>query len=226
MKDSWRDDRRPVEGNLYAQIGAAMGVAKLYSFGKVQVDGRNDSTSNLIRCNLQVKGPPRKTPGLEGRKDYISEAPAPQELGSKFIPRYNTAWWDREYLPTLSLDKQKELSPLDRTHSQLIMETYGWPISTAKSLDELVGSMRDAILGSVFLTSMRTFILIIPAGHHNSYTAGVLHRDISLGNIIITGKTNPGERGVLIDYDNAIEWKYYKPLIDDLLTVSIMQFPC
>jgi serine/threonine protein kinase len=56
-------------------------------------------------------------------------------------------------------------------------------------------------------------------GHRNSYDKGVLHRDISLGNILITGKEDPGNRGVLIDYDNAIRWKNHKPLPDDGTTV-------
>jgi hypothetical protein len=56
-------------------------------------------------------------------------------------------------------------------------------------------------------------------GHRNSYEKGVLHHDISLGNIIITGKFERGHRGVLIDYDNAIFWKNHQAVTDDPLSV-------
>lgn len=72
-------------------------------------------------------------------------------------------------------------------------------------------------------------------GHHNAYEAGVLHRDVSIGNIIIvrdrvadttTSKGNaPGEdprgsRGALIDFDNAIFYKIHSHIKSDPLTVS------
>jgi len=47
----------------------------------------------------------------------------------------------------------------------------------------------------------------------------VLHRDISLGNIIITGKSERGRRGALIDYDNAIFWEDHQAVTDDPLSV-------
>jgi hypothetical protein len=59
-------------------------------------------------------------------------------------------------------------------------------------------------------------------GHRNSYNKGVLHRDISLGNIIITGKSERGHRGVLIDYDNAIFWRDHQALMDDPLSVCFL----
>jgi hypothetical protein len=56
--------------------------------------------------------------------------------------------------------------------------------------------------------------------NHTATGGKVLHRDISVGNIIITGKLEPGGRGVLIDYDNAILLgEKYTPLLDDALSV-------
>ena len=56
-------------------------------------------------------------------------------------------------------------------------------------------------------------------GHRNSYEKGVLHRDISLGNIIITGNSERGRRGALIDYNNAIFREDHQAVTDDPLSV-------
>ncbi|THH17651.1 hypothetical protein EUX98_g9086, partial [Antrodiella citrinella] len=78
-----------------------------------------------------------------------------------------------------------------------LIESYGWPIHFFASLEELVRTMRDAI-----------------QGHRNLYFGrGVLHRDISEGNILISpgsiDKLRPGPNvdhttyGCLIDLDHA-----------------------
>jgi RIO-like serine/threonine protein kinase len=68
-------------------------------------------------------------------------------------------------------------------------------------------------------------IHVVLIGHRNSYERKVLHRDISVGNIIITGKLEPGGRGVLIDYDNAILLgENYTPLLDDAPSVCKFRF--
>lgn len=61
------------------------------------------------------------------------------------------------------------------------------------------------------------------AGHRNSYEKHVLHRDISLGNILITDKLQgSGHRGVLIDYDNAVKIPHKQHVTDDPLSVGIL----
>ena len=59
MKDTWRDDRRNLEGELYTKIGPCEGVAEMHSYSVVQIDGENDTTASLIRRDLPHKGPPR-----------------------------------------------------------------------------------------------------------------------------------------------------------------------
>jgi len=49
---------------------------------------------------------------------------------------------------------------------------------------------------------------------------GVLHRDTSLRNIIITGKSELGRRGALIDDNNAIFWAIMK-----LLQMTLFRYP-
>lgn len=62
-------------------------------------------------------------------------------------------------------------------------------------------------------------LLTIFLGHRNCLRNGILHRDISLGNILIMRKPLPGHRGVLIDFDNAVLVPH-ETLADDPLNVS------
>jgi hypothetical protein len=143
VKDTWRDDRRLLEGNLYADIGCCEGVAKMYSYGVVQVDGKDDTTADLIRCGLQPEGAPRRIDASQKMivgSDITTSTP---DKDRRLISRYI----DIDYLPVL---EESDARPRSRTHSRLVMETYGWPIKFAKSLVELVGAMRDAIIGAIF----------------------------------------------------------------------------
>ena len=141
MKDTWRDDRRTLEGELYAKIGPCEGVAEMHSYGVVQIDGEKDTTSSLIRRNLLHKGSPRAIDAVQNlEQDYALNSPGNDS--------YPVTHYVVDYLPTI-LDENAR--PRGRTHSRLVMKTYGWPIKFAKSLLELVGAMRDAILGLLWL---------------------------------------------------------------------------
>ena len=59
----------------------------------------------------------------------------------------------------------------------------------------------------------------MPSGHRNSFNENVLHGDISTGNILITTNDQRGHRGILIDYENAIETDHPEDVPDDLLSV-------
>ncbi|KAI0924109.1 hypothetical protein AcV5_010538 [Taiwanofungus camphoratus] len=196
VKDTWRDDRRDLEGKLYAEIGDCEGVAKLHSYCAVMVDGQLDTTRNLIRRDLAPEGNPV---AIDAVQQQVPQHPnhSPGEEWQRV-----TYYIDQDYVPRRSrLDGKKleDVQPRGKTHSRLVMKTYGWPIKFAKSLLEMVGAFKDAIVG-----------------HRNSFQRNVLHRDISIGNILIASKPKPGYRGILIDYENAIILKPGRePLHDD-----------
>lgn len=66
-------------------------------------------------------------------------------------------------------------------------------------------------------------------GHRNAYNGGVLHRDISGGNILIKIRRASGgeadakanQRGVLIDFDNATRYEDGRHYSHDPLTVRL-----
>ncbi|KAH9945527.1 hypothetical protein B0H21DRAFT_809283 [Amylocystis lapponica] len=86
-----------------------------------------------------------------------------------------------------------------RVLSRLLMETYGWPIKFFKDIPELLRVIRDALRGHQDLY----------------YKAGVLHRDISIGNILICPEDDVGKKthGRIIDLDYAkLTNKYFDPV--------------
>ena len=125
----------------------------MHSYGVVQIDGENDTTASLVRRNLPHKGPPRAI-------DAVQHSERDHALHSPGNDTYLVTQYIVDYLPAILDDKAR---PRGRTHSRLVMKTYGWPIKFAKSLPELVGAMKDAILGMSLLAKYRA-------------TANILHR--------------------------------------------------
>ncbi|THH13566.1 hypothetical protein EW146_g6674 [Bondarzewia mesenterica] len=193
FKDTWRDERRSLEGEMYALIGEQEGVAKMHSYGVVKVDGEDDSTFTLIRRQLRPAGRPRHVDMYQNHVTPSVESP----LGDLSVQVKYVI--DEDYLPPI--ESRDDYPPRNKIHSRLVLATYGWSVKRFLSCLELVQGLKDAI-----------------TGHRNSYRQGILHRDISPGNVLITGKKEPGNRGVLIDYDNSIEYKTHKTIGDDGLS--------
>jgi serine/threonine protein kinase len=81
-------------------------------------------------------------------------------------------------------------------HYRLALDVIGRNLVTFESPYEMVTAVRDAIVGE-FSCSCGEMTLIGVLALMDAYRAGILHRDFSPGNIIITS----GGRGLLIDWD-------------------------
>ncbi|KAH9915732.1 uncharacterized protein B0H18DRAFT_1124684 [Fomitopsis serialis] len=77
----------------------------------------------------------------------------------------------------------------ERSHVRLVLGTVGIPLSRFNSTHELVEALRDAILG-----------------HRAAYEAGVMHRDISEGNVMISRNPNDTFKGYIQDFDYGLNW--------------------
>ncbi|KAF6765574.1 hypothetical protein DFP72DRAFT_954082 [Ephemerocybe angulata] len=97
-----------------------------------------------------------------------------------------------------SLRKTKDLRPdcfdfedddfYNRTLSRVTMVRYGASLCQFKSQSQAIAALRDAI-----------------QGHFNLLKAGVLHRDVSMDNVLFgEDGASVGNRGVIIDLDMAI----------------------
>jgi serine/threonine protein kinase len=112
--------------------------------------------------------------------------------------------------------------PHARVLTRLLMETYGWPLKRFSSLSELLHVMRDAIQGTFNHFPLQNDVIVANcywyAGHKYLYYKGILHRDVSAGNILIcpNGDNAHGTVGCLIDLDYAKQttnFKHREPVI-------------
>jgi len=82
-------------------------------------------------------------------------------------------------------------------HYRLVMDTVGLNLTSFPSSSVMLSSVRDAVYCMHFLfVCSGQLLILVSLGHKDAVAAGVLHRDISAGNILIAGK-----RGILIDWD-------------------------
>ncbi|OBZ71047.1 hypothetical protein A0H81_09295 [Grifola frondosa] len=83
----------------------------------------------------------------------------------------------------------------ERSHMRLVMDTLGKPLDEFESTRELIEAIRDAI-----------------KGHRLALKAGILHRDVSLGNVMIA--LDQRFKGFIHDFD------YSSFVVDDTLRKS------
>ncbi|EPS95918.1 hypothetical protein FOMPIDRAFT_1100799, partial [Fomitopsis schrenkii] len=78
----------------------------------------------------------------------------------------------------------------ERSHMRLVFETVGRPLSQFKSTKELIRGFRDAIYG-----------------HRQAYRAGIIHRDISENNVMLSDDLMSFFVGFLLDFYYGFNWK-------------------
>lgn len=111
------------------------------------------------------------------------------------------------------------LATRSRIHSRLILKDTGCSLSRFTTSGELLRAFKDAMDG-VYLRVAGQTKTHYESGALNLYNKGVLHRDISIGNILLNASPTDGNAGILIDLDHAVVVEEYKPLIEDTRTVS------
>ncbi|KAF8480545.1 hypothetical protein JB92DRAFT_3041434 [Gautieria morchelliformis] len=77
---------------------------------------------------------------------------------------------------------------LELIHTRIVLRSYGKPLNMFYTRKELLLAFRDAVFAHRRLHDV----------------AGILHRDISIENILINPGGAPGNRGILINFDYAI----------------------
>lgn len=118
---------------------------------------------------------------------------------------------------TVSASCRKTGGPqLDRGHIRLVLTSVGKPITDFDSTYEMVTALRDAIIGtsvgvpvlSMLLTPHRS------AGHEQAYKAGMIHRDVSGGNVMIMKKKDGSPGGFIHDFDFSSSWSRFLKAAD------------
>lgn len=209
LKQSWRREKTDSEHDMLSKVKNAaaqaeknVGARAKYNekdfIGEVQLEetvsmgGAPDITDSLIRRHLDVRVSPSSS--------TVSKRPRDEDFESYL--HVNVTDDDIiSIVPSLNTSSP----PISRIHTRLLLSTYGWPLKAFKTLKEAVCGIRDAV-----------------GGHEYVYVNGLLHRDISPGNIRLAwcdgddGTTGLGTKGCLIDFDCC---KYGKP------NESILQVP-
>ncbi|TFY78658.1 hypothetical protein EWM64_g5356 [Hericium alpestre] len=194
FKDAWRDQRRGLEGDLYAHAGKdGHGVARVYSYGEVRINGHVDDTLHMIRKGVKGQGKPLNLKTAQPKPKTVD----PTHEDTYRLPSSgHFDEWSQDRFEN-EVDTRIERVQCNRIHSRLVMASFGHPLTKFANLLELLAALHDAI-----------------AGHQWLYENGILHRDISIGNILITGLED-SNRGILIDLDYAIKHFKYESLWDD-----------
>ncbi|KAL8906150.1 MAG: hypothetical protein Q9207_002183 [Kuettlingeria erythrocarpa] len=203
VKMSWQYEERPEEGELIKEATdkGVKNIARYYHHETVQVDGKNDDTiENVRRGLMKICGRTRFTQSSLNEPDAsasepqgeIVADPSRSQSQSPSLSRKRSSSTAQMAPPASSKRSRSSFesrnsgsSIYNRVHRLIITRDPGKPMYQASSPVALINGLVGAI-----------------KGHESSLNAGILHRDISIGNIMLTENEDDG---FLIDYDLAIK---------------------
>lgn len=108
----------------------------------------------------------------------------------------------RDYRPVSFGDGQF----VGRTKSRIVMELCGTSIDHFTSRLQAIGALRDAIVGMSHMSLFENLYSMphFNPAHRQLWKRSVLHRDISMNNILLALEGVTGARGKLVDLDMAM----------------------
>ncbi|KAG5914295.1 hypothetical protein E4U61_005902 [Claviceps capensis] len=204
VKDSWQEAKRDHEGEmlLHATRKGVVNVARHYHHETVQIRGMDDDVRKCVRRGLikatvstSAQSDPQSSggaPSLGLRKRGMTST---EETSSELHPRKRIC----SHWPTKTATEPRTELPTElpnRVHRRIIVRDYGKAIYRASSRLALLACLEGCI-----------------TGHQSLYQAGILHRDVSLNNLIINegSGTNLSWPHFLIDLDQAIYTDRHDP---------------
>ncbi|KAF6825529.1 serine threonine-protein kinase sgk2 [Colletotrichum plurivorum] len=193
IKDSWQYPERDEDGDLLREVTekGVVNVARYYHHETVQVHKTDDDIWNNVRHGLNITLATNYRPGLQTSLGNIARDAPWKGRGSNSRKRPSSQ--SNYTLPpskrSSSASPTKAPStPPNRVHRRIILQDYGKPIYKASSRSALLA----ALVGCI-------------EGHESLLKAGILHRDISINNLMINeDSSNPSWPAFLIDLDLAI----------------------
>lgn len=177
IKDSWQCQERDEEGKLLREVTGkgVVNVARYYFHETVQVHGTDDDIRSNVRrgldvtktTNYRLEGsvPPPSTPvsgaPRNGRSSRIaSKKRSSSQAGAALPP-------SKRSCPASPTTAGVDVLP-NRVHRRVILLDYGKPIYKASLRSALLAALEGSI-----------------EGHESLHNAGLLHRDISVNNLVI-----------------------------------------
>ncbi|KAL6807586.1 hypothetical protein GGI42DRAFT_351039 [Trichoderma sp. SZMC 28013] len=191
IKDSWQYTERNEEGELLKEATdqGVVNVARYYHHETVHVRSQVDEIHGNIRRGLISKNartyqlePSSQLPdekSKSGRTAGVKRSPPSQADGP---PGKRS----RSMRPVSRISDE---ALANRVHRRVIVRDYGKAIYKASTIPVLLKALEDCI-----------------QGHESLHKAGILHRDISVNNLMLNeDRTNPSWSAFLIDCDLAIK---------------------
>ncbi|KAI1313249.1 serine/threonine-protein kinase Sgk2 [Xylaria venustula] len=193
IKDSWQFTERDEEGELLREAteNGVVNVARYYHHETVYLRGEVDDVRSNVRGGLNVMEAENYRSGRsmassstgvsrKGRSNNNAGLKrASSQIGAPLPPNKRSC-----SSPTMA-----STSLPNRVHRRVVLRDYGKPIYKASSRAALVSALEGCI-----------------EGHESLRKAGLLHRDISINNLMINEEEeNPSWASFLIDLDLAIK---------------------
>ncbi|TQW07436.1 Protein kinase-like protein [Cordyceps javanica] len=178
VKDSWQYTERADEGEMLREAieNGVVNVARYYYHATVSVDGAVDNVLQNVRHGLTGAASTATTPQRSRSGSQRLKRPFSEtDLPEPPNKRSNS----------VSLVKSSTAAGQDRAHRRLILCDCGKPIHEASSRNTLLMAFVQCI-----------------EGHESLLKAGILHREISINNLLINKNE---DNAFLIDLDLAIK---------------------
>lgn len=200
VKDSWQCEERLEEGELIkkATNKGVQNIAKYYHHETVRIDDEDDDISGNVRKGMMKE---------YGRTAFAQKSALAQQIRDRHS--LQTGWSSSIAIASLS-PKSSGSSPqstdpktsfYNRVHRRVITQTPGKPIYKASSRVAMINGFLGALSGKYI--SIRGYsILLTCSGLESLWKVGILHHDVSIGNIMLTEQE---DTGFLIGFDHAIE---------------------
>ncbi|KXJ85594.1 hypothetical protein Micbo1qcDRAFT_237400 [Microdochium bolleyi] len=195
IKDSWQYPERDEEGELLREVTSkgVVNTARYYYHGTVQVHGKDDDIQSNVRGGLDVTRatnyrPERSKPSSGTITSGASRKA--RSIGGKKRSSSQTGAAQPPSKRSCSASPTKASSNAvpNRVHRRVILRDYGDPIYKASSRSVLLCALERCI-----------------EGHESLRKAGLLHRDISINNLMINEDDNSlSWPAFLIDLDLAV----------------------
>ena len=218
VKDSWQYEERGEEGELIrdATVQSVTNIAKYYHHETIQCSDKDDDILGNVRKGMMKRCGrrafrERSNTQPSAFKDRGKTASIQSKSGSKLRKRLSSSPSPSpsSKRPRTSLSKSP-LEPIEhnRVHRRVVTYSPGKPLNEASTCLNIVTAFIGAITGMYFWYQRREYSADFLGHRSLLLKAGILHRDISIGNILLT---ETEDDGFLIDLDLAIRVKGHEP---------------
>ncbi|RDX46234.1 hypothetical protein OH76DRAFT_891201 [Lentinus brumalis] len=181
LKESWRHLVRRPEAVFYRRMASTIPEEERWGLPRLLAGG---DIGQLELRAWELCSPHAVDLAYE-RHLRLPMSPFPAASTYRYPPSCPLPWPQHQTV-TWAINMTSKCTYRERSHMRFVIEEVGRPLTDFRDTKELVTAMRDAI-----------------KGHRLAYNkAGILHRDVNLGNILIVDEPTPeGPLGFLHDFD-------------------------